>query len=169
MWNEERVERLERFWAEGLSATTIANLLGQTTRNAVIGKVHRMGLAERAMTPQRAKIGRRRIKPKALVRPAVPLMCPPKDLLEADLFTVAAEELVIPPKERKTLQMLGDKDCRWPIGDPQSPDFHFCNRQKVAGLSYCEFHARRAFQPPEPRRPAVAPAPVPALEQEVAA
>ena len=48
--------------------------------------------------------------------------------------------------------MLTECSCRWPIGDPQHEDFHFCNRNKVPGLPYCEFHARRAFQPPQPRR-----------------
>jgi GcrA cell cycle regulator len=71
---------------------------------------------------------------------------------DADSYVPPAEELVIPPAERKTLQMLTESSCRWPIGDPQSPDFHFCNRNKVPGLPYCEHHARRAFQPPQPRR-----------------
>jgi len=59
---------------------------------------------------------------------------------------------VIPPAERKTLQMLTENSCRWPIGDPQTEEFHFCTRNKVPGLPYCEHHARRAYQPPQPRR-----------------
>ncbi len=64
----------------------------------------------------------------------------------------SVEELVIPLKERKTIQTLTECSCRWPIGDPQLADFHFCGKDKVPGLPYCEFHARRAFQPPQPRR-----------------
>ncbi len=71
---------------------------------------------------------------------------------EAEPYTPVAEELVIPLNERLTIQTLTECSCRWPIGDPQTPDFHFCNRNKVPGLPYCEFHARRAFQPPQPRR-----------------
>ena len=71
---------------------------------------------------------------------------------EAEPFTPAVEELVIPMKERKSIQTLTECSCRWPIGDPQSADFHFCGKNKVTGLPYCEFHARRAFQPPQPRR-----------------
>ncbi len=63
-----------------------------------------------------------------------------------------AEELVIPLAERKSIQTLTEQHCRWPIGDPQQADFHFCGKGKVPGLPYCEFHARRAYQPPQPRR-----------------
>ena len=64
----------------------------------------------------------------------------------------AVEEIVIPLAERKTIQTLVECSCRWPIGDPQMADFHFCGKNKVPGLPYCEFHARRAFQPPQARR-----------------
>jgi GcrA cell cycle regulator len=63
-----------------------------------------------------------------------------------------AEELVIPLNERKYIQTLTESCCRWPIGDPQQPEFHFCGRKKIPGLPYCEVHARRAFQPPQTRR-----------------
>jgi GcrA cell cycle regulator len=62
------------------------------------------------------------------------------------------EELDIPMAERKSIQTLDECSCRWPIGDPQDAGFHFCGKNKVAGLPYCEFHARRAFQPPQARR-----------------
>ena len=55
-------------------------------------------------------------------------------------------------KKPKVLADLEMNDCRWPIGDPQQADFHFCGKKKVTGLPYCEYHARRAFQPPQPRR-----------------
>ena len=71
---------------------------------------------------------------------------------DAEPFVPSAEELDIPVGERKTLQDLTESNCRWPIGDPQHEDFHFCNRNKVPGLPYCEFHAKRAFQPPQAKR-----------------
>ena len=70
-------------------------------------------------------------------------------------FGATIENLVIWPR----IQTLAECHCRWPIGDPQHPDFHFCGKTKVAGLPYCEFHARRAFQPPQSRRREPAPAP----------
>ena len=79
-----------------------------------------------------------------------------RQMLESDAspmgHTPIVEEIEIPLAERKTLQDLTEGMCRWPIGDPQMTDFHFCGRNKVTGLPYCEAHARRAFQPPQPRR-----------------
>lgn len=156
-WNEERVELLKKLWAEGLSASQIAGRLGGVTRNAVIGKVHRLGLSGRATT-SRMKSHRPRARASAkrngksrfgsVGNPAFRALYNP----EAQPFTPAVEELVIPEKERKSIQTLMENHCRWPIGDPQMADFHFCGKSKVAGLPYCEFHARRAFQPPQARR-----------------
>ena len=71
---------------------------------------------------------------------------------DTEPYTPPVEEVVIPLNERKYIQTLTEACCRWPIGDPQLVDFHFCGKGKVTGLPYCEFHARRAFQPPQPRR-----------------
>jgi GcrA cell cycle regulator len=71
---------------------------------------------------------------------------------DAEPFVAPMEELDIPMAERKSIQTLDECSCRWPIGDPQDAGFHFCGKNKVAGLPYCEFHARRAFQPPQARR-----------------
>jgi GcrA cell cycle regulator len=63
------------------------------------------------------------------------------------------DELVIPPKERKTIQTLKNNDCRWPIGDPQHADFHFCGKPTAVRAPYCEFHMQRGWQPSRPRAP----------------
>ena len=161
-WNDERVELLKKLWAEGLSASQIAGRLGGVTRNAVIGKVHRLGLSGRATTSRMKSM---RPRPRAAnaamaKRPAgksrfgstgnstVRALYQP----DSEPYTSPVEELVIPMAQRKTIQTLGECNCRWPIGDPQLADFHFCGKDKVMGLPYCEFHARRAFQPPQPRR-----------------
>lgn len=158
-WTDERVELLKKLWGEGLSASQIAGRLGSVTRNAVIGKVHRLGLSGRATT-SRMKSHRPRARMTAPKRPigktrfnvggnpAVRALYP----LDAEQYVSPVEELVIPLAERKNIQTLTECNCRWPIGDPQMSDFHFCGKEKVAGLPYCEFHARRAFQPPQPRR-----------------
>jgi GcrA cell cycle regulator len=162
-WNDERVEQLKKLWSEGLSASQIASRLGGVTRNAVIGKVHRLGLSGRATT-SRMKSHRprprstnlpgnsgKRMMPKGGRFPAPP-NSPLQLIYQAEPFMPSAEELDIPLAERKTIQTLLECHCRWPIGDPQLSDFHFCGKQKVTGLPYCEFHARRAFQPPQARR-----------------
>ena len=156
-WNDERVELLKKLWSDGLSASQIAGRLGGVTRNAVIGKVHRLGLSGRATTSRmkshrpraRSQSARRLMKPRFanIGNPAFRNL-----LAESEPYRPPAEELVIPLNERKSIQTLTEISCRWPIGDPQLADFHFCGRKKVTGLPYCEFHARRAFQPPQPRR-----------------
>jgi GcrA cell cycle regulator len=158
-WTDERVELLKRLWAEGLSASQIAGRLSGITRNAVIGKVHRLGLAGRATTSRiashrpRARMAtakRPGAKPRfaQVGNPAFRALYQP----EAEPYIAPVEDVVIPLAERKSIQTLTECSCRWPIGDPQLADFHFCGRNKVPGLPYCETHARRAFQAPQPRR-----------------
>jgi GcrA cell cycle regulator len=185
-WNDERVETLKKLWQDGLSASQIAGRLGGVTRNAVIGKVHRLGLSGRATTsrmkshrPRRSVAINKRLassnnKPRFAQVGNTAL----RQLYQADAepYVPQIEELVIPEKERKYIQTLTDACCRWPIGDPQLADFHFCGKGKVQGLPYCEFHARRAFQPPQARRrdhaahqftpPLAAPAPAAVEEKE---
>jgi GcrA cell cycle regulator len=156
-WTDERVELLKKLWAEGLSASQIAGRLGSVTRNAVIGKVHRLGLSGRATTSRmKSHRPRPRMGAKRLVKGGrfAPLGNPAFRALyaEAEVYQPPAEELVIPENERKYIQTLDECSCRWPIGDPQMSEFHFCGKKKVPGLPYCEFHARRAFQPPQTRR-----------------
>ncbi|SRR6056297_1224357 len=156
-WTDDRVDLLKKLWAEGLSASQIAGRLGGVTRNAVIGKVHRLGLSGRATTtrksnrPRRVPTSRRpqqRANFRQLGNPAF------RNLIQGDAepYVPAAEEIDIPLDERRSLQDLTENDCRWPIGDPQHEDFHFCNHTKVPGLPYCKFHSKRAFQPPQARR-----------------
>ena len=155
-WTDDRVDLLKKLWSEGLSASQIAGRLGGVTRNAVIGKVHRLGLSGRATTSRIKSPRRPRATVRRQPRPAYRQIGNPalRNLYQGDAepFVPSAEELDIPVGERKTLQDLTESNCRWPIGDPQHEDFHFCNRNKVPGLPYCEFHAKRAFQTPQAKR-----------------
>jgi GcrA cell cycle regulator len=158
MWTDERVELLKKLWSEGLSASQIAGRLGSVTRNAVIGKVHRLGLSGRATT-SRMKTHRPRTRLANAKRPVKPRFAQQSGnpavralYMDAEAYVSPAEEIEIPLAERKTIQTLTECSCRWPIGDPQMADFHFCGRNKVPLLPYCEVHARRAFQPVAPRR-----------------
>lgn len=162
-WTDERVELLKKLWSEGLSASQIAGRLGSVTRNAVIGKVHRLGLSGRATT---SRVKTHRSRPRVAAGAAGNIKRPQKPRFatvgnpavralyqpDAEPFVSNEAELDIPLKERKSIQTLTECSCRWPIGDPQRADFHFCGKDKVPGLPYCEFHARRAFQPPQTRR-----------------
>src|ERR1700737_2258139 len=127
-WNDERVETLKKLWGEGFSASQIAAQLGGVTRNAVIGKVHRLGLAGRGNT--------------ALAQ-AYDIEFEPEPELSNN---------VIPLGQRRSLLELTENTCRWPIGDPGNPDFFFSGGQTISSLPYCAYHARLAYQPPNPRR-----------------
>ena len=168
-WTDERVEQLKRLWSEGLSASQIAARLGMgVTRNAVIGKVHRLNLAGRAHQPRSAapRAPRKQREPshpgRSTGMPSMPTAgrtaLKPMLRPEAQPRHVALPEpkplrLVDLPKDgRITILHLSDKTCKWPIGDPGSDDFCFCGHGPRDGSPYCEYHARLAYQPPPDRR-----------------
>lgn len=156
-WTDERVELLKTLWAEGLSAAQIANKMGGVTRNAVIGKVHRLGLSGRAAPakPQRGCGSTQQRHEEAPV--AKPVRQEIKSVIpEPESITA----LVLDSGDLTTVATIKNNMCKWPIGDPARDDFHFCGQPAGAGKSYCTYHARMAFQPPQrreretPRRPA---------------
>ncbi len=158
-WTEERVELLKKLWAEGLSASQIAGRLGGVTRNAVIGKVHRLGLSGRATSsrssaprPRRAQAPRQHRAPSLTFGTRGNLALKPSYEAEYDPAPAPVAELVIPLHERASILTLKESMCRWPIGDPTEEDFHFCGRQKDGTVPYCEHHARLAYQPAQSRR-----------------
>jgi len=156
-WTDERVETLKKLWADGHSASQIAAELGGITRNAVIGKVHRLGLAGRAKSPSSAAPRQR--KPRAvshMLRVSRPSMRGNTALAHAyELDTEAEPELidnVIPLGQRRSLLELTEETCRWPIGDPGTADFFFCGGPTITSLPYCAYHSRVAYQPANMRR-----------------
>ncbi len=118
--DEARFERLKELWADGRPASEIAGLLGNTTRNAVIGKVHRLGLAGRKTTTRQPR--RRRASPSRTVgrRPVFPPRPPVKAVLPV---LRALPPLEAAPAECVTIITAGPHNCRWPIGDPMLPGF----------------------------------------------
>lgn len=151
-WNDERVELLKKYWSEGLSASQIASKMGGVTRNAVIGKVHRLGLSGRA-TPAKPQRG-----------------CEPESRYEepasVSFVRTEIEKLIVEPEfvapailsggDLATVATLKGNMCKWPIGDPAKDDFHFCGQSAPTGKPYCGYHAQVAFQPAQRRadRPA---------------
>jgi GcrA cell cycle regulator len=156
-WTDERVELLKKLWADGLSASQIAGELGGITRNAVIGKVHRLGLSGRAKSPSSAAPRPRKARPPShvlrVVRPAVrgnTALALAYDL-DAELEPEPIEN-VIPIGQRRTILELNEETCRWPIGDPGAADFFFCGGKPTTGVPYCAYHSRIAYQPANDRR-----------------
>jgi GcrA cell cycle regulator len=165
-WTDERVEQLRQHWIEGKSASQIATLLGHgLTRNAVIGKVHRLGLADRAKpsssAPPRPRTspqqGVRRAAPPRATAPVAPrvvggataLAIAQRTEIEAELE--AYESVVLPMSLRVTIVELKEAMCRWPLGDPTSPDFRYCGSPAASG-PYCAYHGQLAYQPAQERR-----------------
>ena len=156
-WTDERVETLKKLWADGLSASQIATELGGITRNAVIGKVHRLGLSGRAKSPSSAAPRPR--KPRSashMLRVSRSSMRGNTALAHAYELDIEAEpepiDNVIPLGQRRSLLELTEDTCRWPIGDPGTADFFFCGGAAVTSLPYCAYHSRIAYQPANVRR-----------------
>ncbi|WP_439478668.1 cell cycle sigma 70 cofactor GcrA [Brevundimonas sp.] len=147
-WTEDRVGALKKLWLEGQSASQIAKQLGGgVTRNAVIGKVHRLGLSGRAAPSQPARATFRPARP----RPAQPTQAPsaPRRIEAVQPRVAAAASVPAPMPDlpgTATVMTLGAHMCKWPIGDPSSTEFSFCGRRASEGV-YCIEHARVAYQP----------------------
>jgi len=163
-WTDDRVATLTKLWADGLSASQIAKQLGGVTRNAVIGKVHRLGLSGRAKpsSPARKAAARktaattaarpaaaataRKPKAKPVRTPSAPrtprviakVAPPPPPPLEAKLMSNG---------EFATILTITEHMCKWPIGDPGADNFRFCGRKTDPEEPYCLAHSRVAYQP----------------------
>ena len=166
-WTDERVELLKKLWIDGLSASQIAAELGNVTRNAVIGKVHRLNLSGRAPQPRSSVPRPRRAREPSHPGRATPSIHMPTRGATALKPSLRSEtqprplpvpepqplRLVDLPKDgRVTILHLSDKTCKWPIGDPGSEDFCFCGHSPRDKSPYCEYHARAAYQPMQDRR-----------------
>ncbi|MCA1198180.1 GcrA family cell cycle regulator [Sphingomonas sp. R647] len=221
-WTDERIETLRKMWDSGLTATQIAEELGGVSRNAVIGKAHRLGLASRP-SPVKANTAEAKAAPAPVAAPApkpapaapapapraaAPVAAPPPapapvvddedaDEDEAPAPTPAPREgpvlrsvgpggfirqnpgeqappiapapprRLVPAKPSKeiegktTLLDLNDRICKWPLGHPGEPDFHFCGEKVNPGFPYCVGHCGHAYQAQLPRRDRRPPPPMP--------
>ena len=173
-WTDERVETLKKLWADGLSASQIAAQLGGVTRNAVIGKVHRLKLSGRAKS---TSSGAPKVKRSTGTRPsssprgggfggsggrgmttvthavgATMMKSEVGALAYAEADRRPIEDVVVPISKELTLIDLNENTCKWPQGDPLSDDFHFCGHQAGDSSPYCQYHAKLAFQPSSERR-----------------
>ena len=175
-WTDERVELLKKMWGEGQSASQIAKELGGVTRNAVIGKVHRLGLSNRAgasapapeKKPAKAasssskaakpaakateKVVEVTVTPRKPIVPAGQPLPPQPSANEISPEALATVREVEKTSKKITLMELTERTCKWPIGDPATDDFWFCGLAVQHGKPYCEAHVGVAFQPMSNRR-----------------
>ncbi len=125
-WTDERIEKLRKLWDEGLSASQIAAKLGEgVTRNAVIGKAHRLSLKSRP-SPVKKDTDKKKAAPKRVAKKV--------------------------DKKLISLLDLTDRMCKWPLGHPGDDDFHFCGKPSEPGMPYCAGHCVEAYQAQPPRR-----------------
>ena len=153
-WTEERVNILKHMWAAGDSCQVIADELGGITRCAVIGKVHRLGLAERET--KHAVSGRwqghqpkriRTAKPKTTMRISKKNGSEPILIDEVMIDMILEEDKNIPLEQRKKLLQLTAKTCHFPVGDPREEGFFFCGAEPLEDQPYCGRHCSVAFMP----------------------
>ena len=212
-WTEERIERLKSMWTEGATASEIADKLGGVSRNAVIGKAHRLGLEarpspvkpgeEHSSAPAAAPAKAPKKAEKAPKAPPAPVeeniqgqssvasrpVAPPPQRPTSDGVQYRSvgpggfirqgpgdQQAPIPPApprrlvpakpspevaDKTSLLELNDRVCKWPMGHPGEPDFHFCGEQSNPGYPYCVAHCGVAYQAQLPRRDRRPPPPLP--------
>ena len=135
-WTPEKVEKLKELWGKGSTANEIAQILGGVTRNAVIGKAHRLNLSGKIQTKKSSSLknneNENKISHKNLRRGKFKSLIIDKDF---------------EPENPKQLEELDEKSCKWPIGHPNEDNFYFCGRTSLKDFSYCKLHLLYAFQP----------------------
>ena len=138
-WTTEKVEKLKALWSKGHTASQIAGMLGDTTRNAVIGKAHRLELEARAPSKQSSS-PRSRENKQAVKRSANPMSRKAK-------FQSILLDKNFEPENPKSLEDLNESTCKWPVGHPNEEKFYFCGRKPEGEFPYCKLHVLYAFQP----------------------
>jgi GcrA cell cycle regulator len=139
-WTPERNEKLKDLWAKGHTASQIASLLGNTTRNAVIGKAHRLNLQARVVSSKTQVKTQTKNSNKVAVAKT-------QKLGRKSRFKALLLDKNFEKENPKQLEELTDETCRWPIGHPYEKDFYFCGRKSLEKFPYCKLHVLYAFQP----------------------
>tara|TARA_B100000780_G_C20984247_1_gene393455 strand:+ start:239 stop:733 length:495 start_codon:yes stop_codon:yes gene_type:complete len=137
-WTNEKVEKLKNLWTKGHTASQIAEMLGDTTRNAVIGKAHRLDLEARAPSKQSSM---QKVRDNRQVKRTV-APTSRKAKFQSILLDKNFE-----PENPKVLEDLTESTCKWPIGHPNEEKFYFCGRKPEGEFPYCKLHVLYAFQP----------------------
>ena len=137
-WTPERVSKLKELWGKGNTASQIAEIIGDVTRNAVIGKAHRLNLATKSIPKNSNSREQTKFKDSTNKN---------EKKTRKSRFKSLIIEKDFEPENPKTLEQLEDGICKWPIGHPDEEGFYFCGRHSISGFSYCKLHILYAFQP----------------------
>ena len=138
-WTDEKVNKLKELWGKGNTASQIAEIIGGLSRNAIIGKAHRLNLS--------AKIKTRTATSNHFYENSVESKIPKNKRGRKSKFKSLIIEKDFEPENPKQLEELDENSCKWPIGHPDEKDFYFCGRSSLKDFSYCKLHLLYAYQP----------------------
>ena len=138
-WNEEKVENLKELWGKGSTASQIAEIIGGISRNAVIGKAHRLNLS--------SKIKTRNASSSQSFDNSLEENSSKQKRGRKSKFQSLIIEKDFEPENPKKLEELDESSCKWPVGHPEEQSFYFCGRSSLKDLSYCKLHLLYAYQP----------------------
>ena len=138
-WTTEKVNKLKELWGKGNTASQIAEIIGGISRNAVIGKAHRLNLS--------AKIKTRTATSNHFYENSVESKIPKNKRGRKSKFKSLIIEKDFEPENPKQLEELDENSCKWPIGHPDEKSFYFCGRSSLKDFSYCKLHLLYAYQP----------------------
>jgi GcrA cell cycle regulator len=153
-WNEEKISKLKELWGKGSTASQIAEIIGGVSRNAVIGKAHRLNLSSKVKT--RNASSNQNFENNLEKNNSIPRQG------RKDKFKSLLIEKDFEPENPKKLEELDESSCKWPIGHPEEESFYFCGRSSLKDFSYCKLHLLYAYQPKGKREE-----PAPNKEEEV--
>ena len=138
-WNEEKVEKLKELWGKGSTASQIAEIIGGLSRNAVIGKAHRLNLS--------SKIKTRNTSSSQNFNNSSEESSSKERSGRKSKFQSLIIEKDFEPENPKKLEELDESSCKWPVGHPEEQSFYFCGRSSLKDFSYCKLHLLYAYQP----------------------
>ena len=147
-WNEEKVEKLKGLWGKGSTASQIAEIIGGISRNAVIGKAHRLNLS--------SKIKTRNASSSQNFDNSSEETSSKQRKGRKSKFQSLIIEKDFEPENPKKLEELDESSCKWPVGHPEEQSFYFCGRSSLKDFSYCKLHLLYAYQPKGRREEPVA-------------